>query len=126
MANRENAFFEARSCYPLAVMKTLETWGGRATFRYSGAASTGTDIWFGKSKRPFHMSGEQYSRLLNHFDNCEVPLGTSRTAPPTGSVGAWLQENVGATAIASYVGSILVHEGFAVRAPKGDRIKFHV
>jgi len=44
-----------------------------------------------------------------------VPIGTSRNDPPAGSVGERLQEHVTKTAIASYVGAILVDEGFPER-----------
>jgi hypothetical protein len=52
-------------------------------------------------------------------------MGTSRDNPPTGSVGAWLQENVTKTAIASYVGPILLSEGLASRVPgEPSKIRF--
>ena len=41
-----------------------------------------------------------------------------------GSVGEWLQNNVTKTAIASYVGAILIHEGYAVKG-KGAEIEFY-
>ena len=41
----------------------------------------------------------------------------TRTTPAAGSAGAWLRENVTkTTAIASYVGPILVEEGYAEKA----------
>jgi hypothetical protein len=45
-----------------------------------------------------------------------VDIGTSRTDPPRGSVGEWLQLNVSKRAIASYVGPILIAEGYAEKA----------
>ena len=43
----------------------------------------------------------------------QAQSGTSRGRPPAGSVGEWLQQNVTEIAIASYIGSILFHEGYA-------------
>ena len=47
-------------------------------------------------------------------------MGTSRTEPPEDSIGAWLLMNVTPVAIASYVGPILVLEGYARRVGKHD------
>jgi len=47
---------------------------------------------------------------------------TSRTDPPRGSLGEWLMSNITKTAIASYVGAILTHEGYAEK--RGSYIKF--
>jgi hypothetical protein len=47
-----------------------------------------------------------------------VPRGTSRTELPPDSIGAGLRENVTQAAIASYVGPILVLEGYARRIRK--------
>jgi hypothetical protein len=53
--------------------------------------------------------------LLNHFIGQTVSVGTSRTNPPSGSLGSWLNQVVTQTAIASYVAPILIHEGYAER-----------
>ena len=50
-------------------------------------------------------------------------IGTSRTDPPRNSVGEWLQLNVTRTALASYVGPILITEGYAEKAG-GSKIRF--
>jgi hypothetical protein len=104
--------------------KALRTWAGKSRFSYEGSVDTGTEIRYGKRSR-VTVSGRQYSALLEHFKGRTVPIGTSRDRAPYESVGAWLQAHVTQTAIASYVGPILVEEGYAERVP-GDtsRIRF--
>jgi len=94
----------------------LHTWARRSQFEYEGSVIEGTTIRYGKSWSA-KVSPEQYRALLAEFKDAETDMGTSRTSPPTGSVGAWLQKNVTRTAIASYVGPILLHEGYAERVP---------
>ena len=43
----------------------------------------------------------------------KVPLGPTRGTPRAGSVEAWVRLNLTKVAIASYLGPILVHEGWA-------------
>ena len=106
-------------------MPALPTWGGRSQFRYEGSVVTGTDIYYGKGRNgkgwKIRIGANQYSALRRHFRNRgNIPIGTSRTNPPSGSLGVWLQVNVTRTAIASYVGPILVHEGYAEREGRHD------
>jgi hypothetical protein len=104
--------------------KPLTTWAGKSEFHYDGSVGRGTDIWYGT--RPYHskVSGHEYVRLLNHFGGRTVALGTSREPPPE-SIGAWLMQHVTKRAIASYVGAILVHEGYARRvASDSTKIRF--
>jgi hypothetical protein len=93
-------------------MPTLATWAGRSRFSYDGSVKEGTVITYGRGYS-FSMPAAAYVALLNHFDGQVVNLGTSRDAPPSGSVGEWLQANVTKLAIACYVGRILVAEGYA-------------
>ncbi len=102
-------------------MKKLPTWAGRSEFEYEGSIVTGTAIFYG-SGFSTGVSADQYAALLLHFKGQSPNIGTSRDRAPDGSVGAWLQKNVTPTAIASYVGAILVHEGYASRV--GSTIKF--
>ena len=101
--------------------KKLPTWGGRSSFSYVGSVETGTRITYG-SGFVTNVSAVQYQKLLNHFKGKRVPCGTSRTKPPRGSLGEWLMENVTKTAAASYVGRILVWEGYAIKL--GSDIQF--
>ena len=105
-------------------MRTLPTWAVRSRFGYSGSIMEGTEIKYGKELLYTQfVSAPQYSILLNHFRGRTVDIGTSRTIPPPGSVGEWLQSHVTKTAIASYVGPILIAEGYAEKAG-GPRIRF--
>jgi hypothetical protein len=103
-------------------MQTLPTWGERSKFSYSGSVTQGTLIIYGKGFS-ITVSASEYSSLLNHFQGKVVDIGTSRTNPPSGSVGEWLQFHVSKTAIASYIGPILVVEGYAEKTG-GPRIRF--
>ena len=106
--------------------KKLQTWAGRSKFEYSGSVKSGTDIYFGEASR-YHefISSEKYQMLLDYFKGRTVSIGTSRTSPPNGSAGIWLKENVSRTVLASYVGPILLDEGYAKRIDgESDMIQF--
>jgi hypothetical protein len=103
-------------------MKKLSTWAGRSEFEYEGSVVMGTTIFYGSGFSTV-VSANQYSALLQHFKEQSPNIGTSRDRAPEGSVGAWLQKNVTPTAIASYVGAILVHEGYASRVDSTIKFK---
>jgi len=106
------------------LRRALATWAGKIGFHYDGSVQTGTDIWYGSKPHSTEVTRQEYKRLLEHFKGRTITLGTSRQ-PPVGSVGAWLQERVTKRAIASYVGPILVHEGYAERVPSDStKIRF--
>jgi hypothetical protein len=105
--------------------KKLKTWRRRSQFEYEGSVAQGTKILYGKKPYSANVSAEQYQALLKYFKGAEAEMGTSFDAPPDASVGGWLQENVTKTALASYVGPILLHEGYAERVPRQpSRIRF--
>jgi hypothetical protein len=93
-------------------MPGLPTWAGKSSFEYSGSVKDGTTIVYGKGFS-VKVSPSDYSRLIRFFTGSTVEIGTSRTKPPAGSLGKCLQSNVTKTAIASYVGPILINEGYA-------------
>lgn len=106
----------------------LATWGYSTVFSYRGSIKNGTDIEFGQGESLVGQSGHQitvtaasYYALLATFKGKTVKVGTSRTPPP-GSLGEWLSAHVGATAVASYVAPILVHERYAVRVDGDDTV----
>lgn len=111
--------FKSRSQYS---QENLETWAGKSSFSYTGSVKSGTIITYG-SGFSLSVSADQYTKLLNYFEGRTINIGTSRTNPPRGSVGEWLQANVTKTAIASYVGPILISEGYAEKAG-GPYIRF--
>lgn len=98
-------------------MQTLRTWSGRSQFKYAGSVARWVDIRYG-SKGRAAVTAKELATLLAAFDGRRVDVGTSRTSPPQMSLGAWLQEHVTHTAIASYVAPILLAEGFAARVPQ--------
>ena len=104
------------------MSRTLPTWAGQRKFRYSGSVAAGTEILYGKKPYRQRITAVQYRELLAHFKGATVGIGTSRTHPTPGSVGEWLQAHVIKTAMASYVGPILLEEGYAERVP-GQRSK---
>jgi len=102
---------------------TLRTWAGRSSFVYEGSVVNGTTIRYGKNYRwEVTISPDHYKALLRHFKNRTVDIGTSRTDPPKSSLGEWLQGNATRVAVASYVGPILVHEGYAKRVLEPSKI----
>lgn len=103
-------------------MRILKTWAERSNFSYAGSVKQGTQITYGRGYS-LSLSTTQYAELLDHFLGDTVDIGTSRTNPPRGSVGEWLQSNVTKTAIASYVGPILIAEGYAKKVG-GSKIMF--
>ena len=104
-------------------MKKLATWAGRSEFTYEGSVTTGTTIHYG-SNFSTTVSANKYAALLKRFKGLEVNIGTSRDRAPEDSVGDWLQKNVTLTAIASYVGAILIDEGYAKKGVQKATIKF--
>jgi hypothetical protein len=101
-------------------MKELPTWARGSRFGYTGSVKQGTKIRYGKDLAySITVSADQYAGLLNHFRGRTVNIGTTRTGPPPGSVGEWLQANVTKVAIASYVGRILIEEGYAEKVEEG-------
>jgi len=100
-------------------MRVLQTWAGRSQFRYAGSVAGGVKIHYG-SKGRATVTAQDFAALLAAFRGRRVDVGTSRTTPPRKSLGAWLQQHVTRTAIASYVAPILLVEGLAVRVP-GNR-----
>ena len=95
------------------IKRKFKTWNGASEFEYNGTVETGTLIVFGSSRSEKKVSVDSYKQLLTEFSGKTVDCGTSRTAPPRGSLGKWLQEKVTKTALASYVGPVLVDEGYA-------------
>jgi hypothetical protein len=107
-----------------STLKELPTWRGKSKFRYSGCVTTGTEIHYGTNSK-ITVTKDDYSALLKTFAGQEVPIGTSRTPSSPNSVGAWLIAHVSPTALASYVGPILVDEKYAKRGRASDLIKFN-
>src|SRR5258706_13575455 len=107
----------------MATRKTLPTWSARKKFQYKGSVRKGTTIYCGTDFRyAYTMSADQYAGMLAKFSGQEVNVGTSRTDPPNGSLGKWLTDKYGQYGMTSYVGPILIHEGFAIHGSASYRI----
>ncbi len=96
-------------------MVTLATWAGKSRFSYTGSIKEDTVITYGDNNT-ISINADDYRHLLLHFKGRTVEIGTSRDNPLKGSLGEWLQNNITKTAIASYIGPILIKEGYAERA----------
>jgi hypothetical protein len=108
-----------------AARTTLPTWRKRSKFQYSGSAKAGTRIHCGKEFGvSFVIDADHYAAMLAKFSGQEVSIGTSRTTPPAGSLGEWLKETYKHDAVTSYVGPILISEGYAEHGSAPDRIRF--
>ena len=106
-------------------MKTIKTWSnGNTYFQYEGSVETGTEIHYGADFAfKSIVSKKQYQLLIDEFKGKTVFMGTSRSSPQSGSVGEWLTANVKGPSIGSYVGVILVNEGYAKK--DGSEIMFN-
>lgn len=101
--------------------RLCRTFGGRKTFRVSGHVETGADIWPGEMRYPISFSKSKFNELLAHGRSCgEMRLGASFGGPESGSLGEWIQANLPTKLNpASYVGGLLIEEGYAERARAG-------
>jgi hypothetical protein len=112
----------------------IEDWKKSSEFEYEGSVKEGTTLFYGNLKkssinRPIFISKEEYEKLFQEFRKGKEPIifGTSQSTPPEGSVGYWLQRNIAdanGTQTASYVGSILIHEGYAIKGEDPATIEF--
>lgn len=92
----------------------LITWSGGSKFRYTGSLKSGVKILYGSdSKYAVTLNSTDLDRLLDHFFGSKVRLNTSRTAALPESVGDGIRSNITKTAITSYLGPILISEGYA-------------
>lgn len=112
--------------YTESAKVILPTWGGRRTFQYDGSVKEGTRVYCGKDfQYRYDVPADQYAKMLAKFSGEEVSIGTSRTTPPNGSLGEWLTNQYGQFGMTSYIGPILIREGYAVRGSRSDRIRFN-
>ncbi len=102
----------------------LKTWGGHSTFEYEGSLDSGITLYYGREyANSLPISGKKLRQGLSAFAGREVPIGTSRTNAPESSLGRWLQDNVTNTAIASYIGPLVIELGYAERGTRPDSIR---
>ena len=107
-----------------ATPRVLQTWSGRSEFKYVGTVSSGVRISCGQGfSHDYEMSATELRKALTEFSGREVKIGTSRTAPPDGSIGDWVRKAFRKGGIMSYIGPILIEEGYASRGSEPDRIR---
>ena len=53
------------------------------------------------------------------FSGRDVPVGTSKDKPTPGSVGEWVKANINRSGLMSYIGPILMAEGYARKLKPG-------
>ncbi len=107
---------------PMAPRRDCKTFAGRKKFSYVGSVETGTKIWVGTAMlSPLRFTKEQWAALLGQFREKTIPAGLSFDKPEAGSMGDWIQANwktkIGP---ATYVGGILIAEGYAERTRPGE------
>ena len=103
-------------------MKTIPTWGQRSKFQYEGSVATGTKI-HGRNAPVISITKEYYADILKHFACKTVKSGTPFDLPPEGSLGWYMMEQkMTRSSYVTYVGAILVEEGYAKKI--GSQIKF--
>lgn len=90
----------------------LRTYNG-LPFRYRRMANGDREIEHGSYPFRDTVISEVFQEILRHFHSLTVPLGASYDDLPPRSFGAWLTERLPGRNLALYVGSVLVHEGYA-------------
>jgi hypothetical protein len=118
------------------MRQKLPTWGvwkgkppkdskKKFDFEYVGSVESGTTIYFGKDEKIF-ISKENYTKLLERFKGQTVTIGTPHEKDlPQDTVGGFLQKILETqTVYASYVGPILIHEGYAIKGEDQSKIEF--
>lgn len=104
-------------------IKKLQTWGKQSVFEYEGSVTKGTTIYMGKNfSSKLAISKETYEEMLQEFEGKTLPIGTSRTEPAEDSLGKWIEDNSGKVGTTSFVGAILIEEGYAEK--EGSSINF--
>lgn len=101
-------------------MQLLRTQSRNRPFSYERLADGRIRLRYGQGFET-RIAAMDIERLLTVFQGQTVLLGTSRDYPPEGSIGAWLQQNVTKTAVAAYLGPVLVHEGLAAWGPRSGK-----
>jgi excisionase family DNA binding protein len=123
-AKNRGANASSRSCADSRTSRNAcricPTSAGRKTFRVSGSVATGAEIWPGQMRSPVRFPKEKFEALLKHFRGREIKIGAIFSGPEPGSLGAWIQENLPTKLNpASYVGGLLIDEGYAERTRPG-------
>jgi len=102
-------------------VKELYTLSRKEPFYYEGSVGTDTTVLFGEDgKAKVRIKARIWQALLDEFSGDVAPLGRSPRSPSPGSLGEWLLKKTRRRGLASYVGPILIHEGYAELAENGQ------
>jgi hypothetical protein len=104
--------------------KIMRTWAGAKEFKCLGSVRGGLQIHCGEGySRSYAITAAELLQALTVFSGQEVKIGTHRTAPPDGSIGDWLRRKFRKGGIMSYLGPVLIEEGYAERGSEKDLIR---
>lgn len=113
-------------------MPTIHTLGHtykRTTFTYAGSVTDGVIIEFTGTP---HITAEFFNAILHEFQGQTIPGGFNISNPPTGGLGLWVKNNSKgmnpkrlSPKHASFIASILVHEGYITNSFSGTAIILH-
>ena len=105
----------------------LNTWDENKNkkFMYVKTNSDSYILLYGKDFSNYiEITKLEIERIKTQFQGKSIKLSASRT-PDEGSFGHWLIDNItGGTVIASYLGPLLINEGFATKDISGKNINF--
>jgi hypothetical protein len=113
-------------------MPTIHTLGPpykRTRFTYTGSVKDGAILEI--AGRP-SISAEFFSAIMHEFKGKTIPGGFSSTIPTPGGLGLWVKENsprINQVRLsprhASFIASILVHEGYVTSSFERNAIILH-
>ncbi len=108
----------------MSTEKDLKTWARGKPFRYELDQCTfNVLVHCGQgASHQYTLDGQRLREALARFSGKDVQIGTHRTKPPRGSVGEWLLATCKRGGIMSYLGPVLIAEGFADHGSEPDRI----
>jgi hypothetical protein len=117
-ATEEPEVIEAETRLPaVGTIEELPTFGGRSTFRASFHASGDITLHYGEvGSTP--VPKKVLEDVSTHFRGTTIPLTATRGQ----SLNEWLLSNFSPIWLASYIGTVLLRLGYAVRV--GNRLHF--
>ena len=103
-----------------ASRRAVPTYAERTTVIVSGSVADGAAIWMGKATYPLKFSKDFFRDLLAKFRGQTIRVGISFGGAEPGSLGKWIQENLGTRMNPTYaVAGLLIAEGYAQRPKRG-------
>jgi hypothetical protein len=116
VVRRQLARGDKQSVGPI-IDSRLPTFGGRTTFSAELYSNGDIRLRYGAHGTKL-VEREVFEKISDQFEGTAIHL-TSQSGP---SLNAWLLEHFSRTRLASYVGAVLIQQGYAVR--EGDMLRF--